>query len=122
MNTTSITRRNFIKRTAATAVAAAFAVGAFDSYAFTDAPGSCYCWEITNITNGQIYNPGNNLWPAGSYKKVAADCSKNGSMVLDGHWDYNDETGNYKARVPGLIGPRSIPHRPPQPLAGITIC
>ena len=69
MNTPSITRRNFIKRTVTTAVAAAFAVGAFESYAFEEKPGSCYCWEISGVAAGQYYNPENNVWPAGNYKK-----------------------------------------------------
>lgn len=55
MNTTSITRRNFIKRTAATAVAVAFAVSAFESYAFTDpVTGSCYCEEVTYAVGDKI--------------------------------------------------------------------
>ena len=50
MNPSSITRRSFIKRTATTAVAAAFAVGAFNAYSIVGVAGSeqeeCFCIRV----------------------------------------------------------------------------
>lgn len=55
MNTKSITRRNFIKRTATTAVAAAFAVSAFDTYAFRNGlTGSCFCLTYNLLPGEKI--------------------------------------------------------------------
>lgn len=79
MKTSNITRRNFIKRTATTAVAAAFAVTAFNSYSLTRANGSCYC--VSAVLNaGQTAtineNTGAITWPAGS-QPIEITCDDN---------------------------------------------
>lgn len=53
INPTKITRRSFVKRASAAAVATAFALTAFQSLAHTE-NGSCYCYYTTIPAKGNI--------------------------------------------------------------------